>query len=163
MVTAIVLVGLVGCHKDNQTATDILTGTNGWVLSTAFSDPRYHLSDGGYASDLINDGYLNIFEAYYILVFTSTGGEIVKPGDVPAPSDGEGFFKKETTLGNWEFNNPDNPTTITMYIPFLYKEGLINCQILNLTKDEFKIKFKVQDDEESAKKTCTFTLTYVPL
>lgn len=162
-VAAVVLAGLVGCHRSNKNATDILTGTSGWVLSTAISDPRYYSSDDGtYTIDLINDGFLENFEVSYILVFTSTGSEIVKPGTVTAPSERDGFVN-ETTLGNWEFDNPDNPSTITMYIPFLYEEGPIVCKILKLTTDEFTIEFDVQDDENPAKKTCTFKLTYVPM
>jgi hypothetical protein len=161
-VAAIVLAGLVGCGQHEQTATEILTGTNGWVLSAGFSNPPCHLSDGSYASDLINDEYLKNFEVSYILVFTPSGDEIVKPGSIVAPSEEEGFTK-ETKLGTWKFDNPDNPTTILMYIPFLYDEGPITCQILDLAKDDFRISCIVQDDEEDpAKKPCTFTLTFVP-
>lgn len=158
------LMSFSGCHgHDDSTATDLLTGTQGWVLSKAFSNPAYYMSENGtYASDLINDEYFKSFEIDDILVFNAMGGEIVKPGSIVAPSDEEGYTK-ETTLGNWEFDNPDKPTTITMYIPFLYQEGLKECKVLNLSKDEFRIRFTVEDNEEEAKKTCTFTLTYVPV
>lgn len=156
------IVGFTGCNPHEKSATDLLTGNKGWVLSSAFSNPPFHVSeDGTYASDLINDGYLKNFEIAYILVFNTTGGEIVKPGSVVAPSPEEGFVT-ETTLGNWAFDNPDNPSTISMHIPFLYQEGPKVCQILNLSKDDFRIRFTVEDDED-AKKTCTFTLTYIPV
>lgn len=152
-----------GCVHHDQTATDFLTGTQGWVLSKAFSKPAYFVSENGtYASDLINDEYFKQFEIDYILVFNAAGGEIVKPGAVVAPSPEDGYTT-ETTLGNWEFDNPDNPSTITMYVPFLYTEEPVVCQVLNLSKDEFRIRFTVEDGEQDAKKTCMFTVTYVPV
>lgn len=160
-VALVVAAGFMGCHRHEQTATDFLTGAKGWVLSKAYSNPPYHLEDGSYASDLMNDGYLKDFESAYILVFNTTGGEIVKPGDVRAPSAEEGYVE-ETTLGVWKFDNPDHPTAITMHIPFLYQEEPVVCQLLDLAKDDFRIRFKVQDDED-VKKECTFTLTFVPV
>jgi len=157
----ITMVCFTRCEPREQSATDLLTG-QGWVLSKAFSNPPYHVSENGtYASDLINDKYLKNFEIAYILVFNTTGGEIVKPGSAVAPSPEEGYVT-ETTLGHWEFDNPDDPSNITMHIPFLYQDGLKVCQVLNLSKKEFRIRFTVEDDEE-AKKTCSFTLTYVPV
>jgi len=164
-VAILALVSFLGCRKHEQDATDFLTGTQGWVLSKAFSNPAYYMEDGTYAEDLINDEYLKNFEVAYILIFNTTGGEIVKPGSVVAPSAKDGFIT-ETTLGKWAFDNPDNPSTITMHIPFLYNDGLKglkDCKILNLSKDELRIRFTVENDEDGMKKTCSFTVTYVPL
>ena len=163
-VAILTLVSFTQCDPHHeQSATDILTGTQGWVLSKAFSNPAYFMSETGtFASDLINDGFLKDFEVAYILIFNTTGGEIVKPGDVVAPSPSEGYTT-ETTLGKWAFDNSDNPSKITMHIPFLYEKSLKECQILNLSKEELRIKFTMEDDEDGAKKTCSFTVTYVPL
>ncbi len=158
------LVSFIRCNPQHeQSATEILTGNQGWVLSKAFSNPAYFVSETGtFASDLINDAFLKDYEVAYILIFNTTGGEIVKPGSVVAPSDSDGYIT-ETTLGKWAFDNPDNPSNITMHIPFLYEKGLKDCKILNLSKEELRIRFTVEDDEDGAKKMCTFTVTYVPL
>ena len=158
------LVGFTKCTpQEEQSATAILTGTQGWVLSKAFSNPAYFISETGtFASDLINDDFLKDFEIAYILIFNTSGTEVVKPGAVVAPSANDGYIT-ETTLGNWAFDNPDNPSNITMHIPFLYENGLKDCTILNLSKDELRVRFTVEDDENGAKKTCSFTVTYVPL
>lgn len=161
-VAVLSLVGISGCRQEEPSATDILTGNAGWVISKAFSNPPYYMSESGsFASDLINDEYFKDFEIAYVLVFNATGGEIVKPGSVVAPSAEEGYVT-ETTLGNWVFDNPEKPSTITMYIPFLYQDEPVVCQILDLTKDELRIRFTVEDDEDGAKKECSFTVTYVP-
>lgn len=157
------MTGFFGCARHELDAVDILTGTNGWVLDYAISDPHYFVeSEGYYVADLIIDGYLKNFEVAYILLFDAKGGEIVRPGSVVAPSADEGYIT-ETTIGHWEFDNPNDPSFITMQIPFLYKDGPKKCEIINLSKDEFKIKFSIQDGENPAKKTCNFTLKYVPV
>lgn len=162
-VTLIVSAGFLGCNRHKHFAFDTLTGAKGWVLDYAYSDPRYFVeSEGYYVTDLINDEYLKNFEVAYILIFNASGDEIVKPGSVVAPSADEGYIT-ETTIGHWELDDPDDPSFITMQLPFLYKEGSKKCEILKLSKDEFIIKFSVQDSEKPAKKTCVFTLRYVPI
>lgn len=161
-VAALFVVSFNGCKHQESSPTDILTGAQGWKLSKAFSNPPYHQSDGSYASDLINDEYLKDYEREYVLVFNTTGGEIVRPGSIVAPSEEVGYVK-ETTLGKWAFDNSENPTIITMFIPFLYQDKPKVCQILNLSKDELRIRFTVEDEDNGAKKECAFTVTYVPV
>lgn len=163
-ISFIVLAGFIGCKRPDSTATDILTNPNGWVLSSAFSNPPYRQNDGSFARDLVNDEYLKNFEASYIIIFTSTGNEIVRPGSYVAPSPEDGFTA-ETTLGFWKFDNPEKPTSIAMHIPFLNNGELIDCKILNLAKNDFRITCVVPQNEEEGvteKDTCIFTLTYIP-
>jgi hypothetical protein len=120
--------------------------------------------DGSFAADLINDGYLYDFEAAYVIAFNENGSEIVKPGKTVAPEDfdPEWCYRAETSLGNWFFDNAENPQFITMQVPFFYDEAPEYCQILSLTENELRIKCTINDDDNPAKQTCSFTLTYVP-
>ena len=142
----------------------MLTQKNGWVLSSATSAPAYQMMDGSFAADLINDGYLYDFEAAYVIAFNENGSEIVKPGKTVAPEDfdPEWCYRAETSLGNWFFDNAENPQFITMQVPFFYDEAPELCQILSLTENELRIKCTINDDDNPAKQTCSFTLTYVP-
>lgn len=162
-VAALFLVGITSCTQE-KTATELLTQKNGWVLSSATSAPAYQMLDGSFAADLINDGYLYDFEAAYVIAFNENGSEIVKPGKVVAPEDfdPEWCYRAETSLGNWAFDNAENPQFITMQVPFFYDEASEYCQILSLTENELRIKCTINDDDNPAKQTCSFTLTYVP-
>lgn len=161
-IVALFIVSFSSCGKE-KTATELLTQKNGWVLSSATSAPAYQMLDGSFAGDLINDGYLEDFEAAYIILFNENGGEIVKPGKVEVPADWDGdAYTAETSLGNWSFDNADNPEYINMQIPFFYDEIAEKCQVLSLTEDEFRIKCTINDDDDPAKQTCSFTLTFVP-
>lgn len=162
-VAALFVASFSSCNQE-KTATELLTQKNGWVLSSATSAPAYLMSDGSYAQDLINDGYLEDFEAAYILLFNENGNEVVKPGKVVAPEDfdPEWCYREETSLGNWSFDNADNPEYISMQVPFFYDEVAEKCQVLALTKDEFRIKCTIDDTENPAKEIYSFTLTFVP-
>ena len=161
-VAAMLLISFAGCNKD-QTATQILTGNKGWVLSAAKSNPDYVMNDGSLVEDLINEGYLYDFEAAYIITFNENGNQTVKPGKVAVPADFDGdAYTAETSLGNWSFDNADNPTWIKMQVPFFYDDVQEDCKILTLTKDEFKISCTINDDAPMSKGTYSFILTSVP-
>ena len=162
-VAALFLVGITSCVQP-KTAPELLTQSTGWVLSSATSAPAYQMMDGSFAADLINDGYLYDFEAAYVIAFNENGSEIVKPGKTVAPEDfdPEWCYRAETSLGNWFFDNAENPQFITMQVPFFYDEAPELCQILSLTENELRIKCTINDDDNPAKQTCSFTLTYVP-
>ena len=162
-IAALFVVSFSSCGGNEKTATELLTQKNGWVLSSATSAPVYQMLDGSYAGDLINDGYLYDFEAAYIIAFNENGNEIVKPGKVVAAEDFDGdAYRAETSLGNWAFDKTENPEYITMQVPFFYDEDAEYCQILSLTENELRIKCTINDDDNPAKQTCSFTLTYVP-
>ncbi len=162
-IAALFVVSFSSCGGNEKTATELLTQKNGWVLSSATSSPDYLMSDGSYAGDLINDGYLYDFETAYIIAFNENGSEIVKPGKVTAADDFEGdAYRAETSLGNWSFDNADKPEYISMQVPFFYDEDVEKCQVLALTEDEFRIKCTINDDSPVSKGTYSFTLTYVP-
>ena len=162
-VVALFLVSFSGCGH-NKTYTEMLTQKNGWVLSSATSEPAYHMLDGTLAQDLINDKYLFDFEAAYIIVFDENGNEIVKPGKVVAPEDfdPEWCYRAETSLGNWTFDNPENPSLISMQIPFFYDAAPEVCYIKSLTESELRIQCTINDESDPSKQICTFLLTYVP-
>ena len=161
-VAALFVLSFSSCGNE-KTATELLSQKNGWVLSSATSAPAYQMLDGSYAADLINDGYLYDFEAAYIITFNENGSEVVKPGKVVAADDFDGdAYRAETSLGNWAFDKNENPEYITMQVPFFYDEDPEYCQILSLTENELRIKCTINDDDNPAKQTCSFTLTYVP-
>ena len=152
-----------------HTALELLTIPKGWVLSTATSAPAYQMQDGSFAYDLINDGYLLDFEIDDVIHFLSNGTHYVNPGTL-LPADGDGYTQ-ETSLGQWFFDNPNNPSYLYMQIPFFYgAQGYSNtydpaleeCRLLSLTTDMLKIKYSFSDNENPAKGYYTFTLTYVP-
>ena len=162
-IAALFVVSFSSCGG-GKTAAELLTQKKGWVLSSATSAPAYQMLDGSFAGDLINDGYLYDFEAAYVIAFNENGSEIVKPGKTVAPEDfdPEWCYRAETSLGNWFFDNAENPQFITMQVPFFYDEAPEYCQILSLTENELRIKCTINDDDNPAKQTCSFTLTYVP-
>ena len=167
-VAALFLVGFSGCVQE-QTNTELLTQSKGWVLSSAMSSPAYEMSDGSFVTDLMYGGYLQSWELDDIIVFNENGSHLVKPGKNVPESAADGYVA-ETSLGNWNFS--DNETILNMQVPFLYDfdaDGnftydapVEKCTILALTKDELRINCTINDDEPGAKGTYTFTLTYVP-
>ena len=169
-VAALFLVGITSCTQP-KTATELLTQKNGWVLSSATSAPAYHLSDGSFATDLMTEGYLMSWELDDIIVFNENGSHLLKPGKNVPESAADGFVA-ETSLGNWAFDNAENPEFIFMQVPFLYDydaEGnftfdaaVEKCQVLALTENELRIKCTIDDTENPAKEVYSFTLTYVP-
>lgn len=164
-VFAMVVLAFTSCKKE-KTYTDLLTQSKGWVLVSATSDPAYHMLNGSTATDLIKDKYLKDFEVDYIIVFNENGGEIVKPGKVVAPDSipSDECYRAETSLGNWSFDNAENPTKINMQIPFFYDKEVEICYLKTLTEDELRIQCVIDDINNPVKadNKCTFTLTYQP-
>ena len=162
-IAALFVVSFSSCGG-GKTAAELLTQKKGWVLSSATSDPAYQLSDGSQAQDLISDKYLEDFEVAYVIFFNENGNEIVKPGKVVAPEnfDPEWCYRAETSLGNWSFDNAENPSLINMQIPFFYDDAQEICYLKSLTENELRIQCVMNDEDNPAKQQCTFTLTYVP-
>ena len=163
-VAALFVVSFSSCGGNTKTATELLTQKNGWVLSSATSEPAYHMLDGTVAQDLINDKYLYDFEAAYIIVFNENGNEIVKPGKVVAGEEvpDDECYRAETSLGNWTFDNAENPSIISLQIPFFYDEAMEVCKLVSLTENEMRIQCTINDNADPAKQICTFMLNYVP-
>jgi len=158
-VAAMVLVSFSGCTSD-KTYTDLLTQSKGWVLSAATSSPAYEMSDGSYVTDLINDGYLYDYEVDDVILFNANGGEIVQPGTL-VPGEGETGYSAETAVGSWSFDNETLPTILNMQVPFFYDDEVEVCKLLSLTESELRISCTINDDDV-AKGTYSFILTYVP-
>jgi len=162
-VAALVAVSFTSCNND-KTYTELLTQSKGWVLSAASTSPSYLLSDGSYATDLINDGYLYAYEVDDIITFAENGAETINPGKLIDTTAG---YQAEVAT-TWSFDNAENPTTITMQLPFFYNAAGTSydteaetCTILSLTSEEFRIKYTF-NAESTAKEAYSFTLTYVP-
>lgn len=148
----------------STTPTTLLTIPRGWVLSAATSTPAYVMANGTTITDLMSD-YLYDFELDDIIIFSPNGTHRVLPGLL---YNSEFGYTTETNLGQWYFDNPNNPTYLHMQIPFFYGENdhtcspeLEVCRIISLTTDMLKIAYTFNDDEP-VKTTYTFTLTYVP-
>ena len=140
-----------------HTPLELLTIPSGWVLSEATSSPAYVMLNGACIDNLMH-GYFFDFEIDDVIHFLSNGTHYVNPG-IKIPSEEVGYTQ-ETSLGQWHFDNPDNPSYLYMQIPFIYGE----CRLISLTTDMLKISFVYIDDEykNSTKGTYVFTLTYVP-
>lgn len=154
-------------EPEHHTALELLTIPKGWVLSEAYSSPAYHLPDGSFASNLINEGYLFDFEIDDVIHFLSNGTHYVNPGTL-LPADEVGY-NQETSLGQWHFDDPDNPTYLYMQIPFFHGEvpnsytpAIEECKLISLTTDMLIIKYSFSNDTKPAKEYYSFTLTYVP-
>lgn len=151
-----------------HTPLELLTIPSGWVLSEATSSPAYNMLNGECIHNLMH-GYLFDFEIDDVIHFLSNGTHFVNPG-IMIPSEGVGYTQ-ETSMGQWHFDNPDNPSYLYMQIPFIYGENpntydpaIEECRLISLTTDMLKISFVYIDDEykNSTKGTYVFTLTYVP-
>ena len=155
-------------EPEPPTATELLTIPKGWVLSEATSSPAYNMLNGECIDNLMH-GYLFDFEIDDVIHFLSNGTHFVNPG-IMIPGEGVGYTQ-ETSMGQWHFDNPDNPSYLYMQIPFIYGENpntydpaIEECRLISLTTDMLKISFVYIDDEykNSTKGTYVFTLTYVP-
>lgn len=159
---AMIVLGFTSCGGD-KTYTELLTQqTKGWVLSAATSEPGYLLESGLRTANLM-EGYLYDFEMDDIITFQENGIMTIDPGKLTA----EDYGYQSTAVANWNLS-ADN-TMLNMQLPFFYNESYMmydqeveSCKILSLTSKELVIEFTFNDDENPAKDTYTFTLTYVP-
>jgi hypothetical protein len=168
-VAALILVSFSSCDPQEKSMAEMLTISKGWVLQSATSSPDYVMSTGEEVADLFN-GYLYDWEKEYILVFNANGNEVVKPGKTVVP-EGEPGFSEETSLGNWAIREGvlEGGTSydyLDMYIPFVINQQnqvpLCHCQIISFDENMLRLKFRFNDDENPAKGTYEWTLTYVP-
>ena len=173
------------------TATELLTIPEGWKLSEAAISPSYQMPDGTIREDLVyipgtDYNFFYSHEIDDIIHFSSDGSHYVNPGTLLA-TNGVGYTQ-ETSLGQWHFDIPDNPSYLYMQIPFIYgaqsspntyDPAIEECRIISLTTDMLKISFTCNNVEQhiyysgyysggkrhenSPKGTSyTITLTYVP-
>lgn len=166
-VAALILVSFSSCDPQEKTYTDLLTNSKGWVLSSAKSTPAYENSLGVLIEDIYNEaGYFyGQYEKDYILVFNADGTMIVKPGKTAATAeeieDNPDAYVAATNLGSWHFDNPENPRFIYMQVPYFYDETVEICEVLELTKDNLRIRCTFNDDDpQPTKGTYTFTLGF---
>lgn len=136
---------------------------HGWKLSSATSSPAYVMTDGTHISDLMN-GYLYDCEKDDIIVFSINGTQKVLPGTLLCDFE-DGGYDQETNLGQWHFDNPNNPTILYMQIPFFYDDMIEQCRIITLNSNMLKIAYEFDDSGYyyGNPATYTFTLTYVPV
>ena len=142
-IAALFVVSFSSCGG-GKTATELLTQKKGWVLSSATSSPAYQLTDGSYATNLMTEGYLKAWELDDIIVFNENGSHLLNPGKNLPESAADGFVA-ETSLGNWSFDNVENPEYIFMQVPFLFDfdaegnftfdDAVEKCQVLSLTEN----------------------------
>jgi hypothetical protein len=145
------------CDPIEVTDEALLTQSKGWVLSAASSSPSYALSDGSFATDLINDGYLYDCEVDDILYFYANGGLAINPGaNLCEETDDE-------YASTWTLTSNENGKFLEFQIPFFYDNELEVAEVLALSAEELRVKYTFTDDESPAKGTYSFTLTYVPV
>lgn len=145
------------CGPIEVTDEALLTQSKGWVLSAASSSPSYALSDGSFATDLINDGYLYDCEVDDILYFYANGGLAINPSaNLCEETDDE-------YASTWTLTSNENGKFLEFQIPFFYDNELEVAEVLALSAEELRVKYTFTDDESPAKGTYSFTLTYVPV
>lgn len=145
------------CDPIEVTDEALLTQSKGWVLSAASSSPSYALSDGSFATDLINDGYLYDCEVDDILYFYANGGLAINPGaNLCEETDDE-------YASTWTLTSNENGKFLEFQIPFFYDNELEVAEVLALSAEELRVKYTFTDEESPAKGTYSFTLTYVPV
>lgn len=155
-------------NPDNsQTPMEILTIPQGWKLAAAVSTPAYNMANGSHISDLMH-GWFYEAELDDIVIFYDNGTHAVNPGSNIDYSFG---YTQITNLGQWHFDNADNPTTLYMQLPFFYNDSmnsydatLEECRIITLNANMLKIAFTLNEivSDTGDTRTYTFTLTYIP-
>lgn len=149
------------CKKDEKSLTELLTYKKGWVLEAATSSPAYALSDESFATNLMTDGYLEECELDDVIKFAENGAQTIVPNTTCD------FGYQTETAALWSLVEKNGKDYLKFQIPFFYDENwetydaeLEECEILNLTEDQLRIKYTFNDDVNPAKATYSFTLTY---
>jgi hypothetical protein len=149
------------CKKDEKTTTELLTYKKGWVLAEATSSPAYELADGSFATNLMTDGYLLECELDDVVIFADNGAQTIVPKTLCD------FGYQGETAALWTLVEKNGKEYLKFQIPFFYDETfttydaeLEECEILNITDEQLRIKFTFNDDANPAKGTYSFTLTY---
>lgn len=165
-IAATLVLGFNACDPQEKTLTDYLTAPkNGWVLEAATSTPGYVMSSGAIIDNLM-EGYLYDYEKDDIIKFTADGIETIEPGAIIA-DDGSAYQEAISTTYTI-LENLDGKF-LNMQVPFFYNDDYTSfdaqvevCEIINLDENQLKIRCTINDDENPAKPTYSFTLTYVP-
>lgn len=165
---AVVAMVLGSCDQSNVSATDALTIKDGWQLAEGTIVPAYELLNGDLVDDVMD--FLLPCEQDDNILFNANGSETIKTNVTCADSEGEFGLQDPEVAALWHFDNPENPERLYLQLPFFYNddmdnydEELENCEIINLTKDEMKLRYTLRftnakgDDEKY-----TFTFVYRP-
>lgn len=160
-ICAVVALGFSAC-TDEPTATENLTTSKGWTLTSATCDPAYELSIGAPITNLFQ-GFILPCEVDDILYFNINGGQLLNPGKDGQTADAnyECAAATEVSLGNWTLTNEDK--TLKFFLPY-YKGFLLEATILTLNETTLTISVPISenDGEDPAKtiRNYTFTLSY---
>ena len=139
--------------EPEPTPTERLCLPGGWKLAAATSSPAYEV--GNMIVENLFDGFIHEWEADDIIVFNPDGTHYVKPGSLMNPNG----YTTVTNLGQWYFDNADNPELLYMQVPFFYDAPIETCGIVSLSESELKIRYFYMPE---GKKQYSFYLTYVP-
>lgn len=161
-VAALFVIGFTSCDPTpEKTYADYLTYEKGWVLTSATSNPAYHMSDGSYVTNLMTEGFLDACELDDIITFNANGTMSINPGTVIDPE----FGYQQEVGAVWSFNA--DSTRIYMQLPFFYDQtdmmfdaDVEECKIISLDENEMKLAFTFNAVDNPAKEDYTFILTY---
>jgi hypothetical protein len=161
LIAILACAALVSCKKKDETTDETaqkkaqyieyLTNKKGWVLESATSSPAYELSDGGYATNLMTEGYLLECELDEVIKFAENGGLTINPGNDVCDEETE-------YAATWSLSEDLN--TLNFQLPFFYDDEIEKCQILSLTENQLRVKYTFDDYEAGAKTKYSFTVTY---
>jgi len=165
-IVASLVLSFNACTPKQKTLTDYLTAPkNGWVLESATSTPGYVMSSGAIIENLM-EGYLYDYEKDDIIKFTAEGIQTIEPGTLK-PEDGSAY--QEAVSTNYTILQDATGKFLNMQVPFFYNDDYSSfdaaveiCEIIALDDNQLKIRCTINDDENPAKPTYSFTLTYVP-
>lgn len=165
-IAATLALGFNACVPQEKTLTDYLTAPkNGWVLESATSTPGYVMSSGAIIDNLM-EGYLYDYEKDDVIKFTADGIQTIEPG-TNIPEDGSAY--QEAISTPYSILQDATGKFLNMQVPFFYNDDYSSfdapveiCEIINLDDNQLKIRCTMNDDENPAKPTYSFTLTYVP-
>ena len=164
-IAATLVLGFNSCDPVEKTLTDYLTAPkNGWVLEAATSTPGYTMSSGAIIENLM-EGYLYDYEMDDIIKFTADGIQTIDPGTL-LPDDSTSAYQ---TAVSTTYTIDEATKILNMQVPFFYNDDYTSfdaqpeiCEIIALDENQLKIRCTINDDENPAKPTYSFTLTYVP-
>lgn len=174
--TAVFALSLSSCGKNKKadgteivpekTKTELLCIEKGWVMKSATITPAIEV--GGEMTYDWFGKYLYDYEQDDYIVFNTNGSEVIKPGELLADVDEDGYIEEKAST--WNFN--DNEDKLIFQVPFFYDHttspartfdpDFETANISKLTETEMVLIFEQPLDFTKDMTPYTFTVTYEP-
>lgn len=165
---------LNGCKPSTSETpiTDALkSAKKGWVMTSVKSVPAYQLDAGVMLEELFadgdyehNTGFFYSYEKDDAIIFGENGVQTIDPGTL-LPEEPEAYQFATTAQYSVDEANQE----IYFQMPWEYTSDYLTydipiekCTVQEYSKNKLVIKYTRNDDQNPAKSTNTFTITYEP-